>query len=223
MKKVIKYIITRIYKPLLVKYLSTTRTYSYKGIRLLIPSGVFHPGFFFSTRLLLQYISLYPLQGRSFLELGAGSGLISLVAAQKGARVTATDINPRAIEYLEKNRMGNDIPIEIIHSDLFNNIPVQAFDFIVINPPYYRKAPSSYAEYAWYCGENGEYFSGLFSGLGNYTHSRSATWMILCDGSDIGMIQGLAKEHGWDLHCVYSKKNLVEKNFIFKIESLQPE
>jgi release factor glutamine methyltransferase len=223
MQKLIKFIAARVYKPLLVKYLSSARVYVYKDIRLLIPPEVFHPGFFFSTRLLLRYVSSQPLRGKSFLELGAGSGLISLVAAQKGAKVTASDINPTAIEYLEKNWRMNGISISVIHSDLFSRIPRQVFDIVVINPPYYRRTPSSHADYAWYCGENGEYFSGLFRGLGNYTHGRSAIWMILCDGCDLEMIGGLAKEEGWNLHCVYSKKNLLEKNFIFRIESQRPE
>ena len=41
-----------------------------------------------------------PLHGKIFLELGAGNGLISIYAAKKGAKVTATDINPVAVEFL---------------------------------------------------------------------------------------------------------------------------
>src|SRR5258708_1974221 len=128
MGRSIKYIVDRLYRPLLVRYLSSTRTYSYKGIRLLVPPEVFHPGFFFSTRLLLRHISRQLLQGQSLLELGAGSGLISLFAAQKGAVVTAIDINPTAIEYLESNSSRNRLPIVIIRSDLFSQIPKQPFD-----------------------------------------------------------------------------------------------
>ena len=90
-------------KPLLVKYLSATKCYQYKGIKLIIPPEVFHPGFFFSTKLLLQYINQFSLQQKTFLELGAGSGLIAIYAAKKNAMVTATDINPVAVEYLKKN------------------------------------------------------------------------------------------------------------------------
>lgn len=220
MKKVIKYLTARIYKPVLVKYLSSTRVYAYKGIRLVIPSEVFHPGFFGSTKLLLRHIGRQPLRGRTFLELGAGSGLISLFAARKGALVTSTDINPRAVEYLKENSSRNHVSLEIFAADLFSDLPVKTFDIIAINPPYYRGRPSDYASYAWYCGENGQYFDGLFSGLANYTHSRTTAWMVLCDGCDMEMIGELARRHGWGLNCVFTKKSLLEKNFIFKIESL---
>jgi len=218
LKQTIKYLTTRLYKPLLVKYLSATRTYTYKGIRLVIPPAVFHPGFFFSTRLLLRYIASLPLQNKLFLEPGAGSGLISLYAARKGAIVTATDINPVAISFLENNRHINRLHINIIQSDLFKQIPQQAFDIIAINPPYYKKQPRTAAEYAWYCGERGEYFVHLFKDLRNYMHAQSVVLMVLCDGCDIQMIKDMAAQHGFKLNCVQTKKNWVEINFIFKIE-----
>jgi release factor glutamine methyltransferase len=210
----------RFYQPLLIKYLSNPRIYAYKGIRVHVAPGVFHPGFFFSTRLLLRYLGHQPLAGRSFLELGAGSGLISLYAARKGAVVTATDINPLAISCLERNRTINGVSIDIIHSDLFHRIPPQPFDILAVNPPYYPKQPANDAERAWYCGENGEYFDGFFGGLARYIHHRSDVWMVLCDGCDLNMIRRLAGRHGWALRTVYIANNLLERNFIFKIEPL---
>jgi methylase of polypeptide subunit release factors len=65
--------------------------------------------------------------------------LISIYAAQKGAIVTATDINPVAIEYLRENTRANHVHIDILRSDLFDEIPVRVFDIVAINPPYYKK------------------------------------------------------------------------------------
>lgn len=218
MKQAIKHITTRLYKPLLVKYLSATRMYTYKGIRLMIPPAVFHPGFFFSTRLLLRYIASLPLQHKLFLELGAGSGLIALYAARQGALVMASDINPIAIESLEVNRHTNRIPLTIINSDLFTNIPQQVFDIIAINPPYYKKQPRTPAEYAWYCGEEGEYFQQLFSSLQPYMHAQSQVLMVLCDGCDLPMIKKMAVANGFHMNCVFEKKNWIETNYIFQVE-----
>ena len=218
MKKFFKYLVTHLYKPLLVKYLGASRSYSYRGLRLIVPPEVFHPGFFFSTRLLLRHISALRLKERAFLELGAGSGLISLFAAREGARATATDINPAAVKALEQNRAQNGLSFQIIHSDLFSNIPPQAFDIIAINPPYYRKQPNTYAEYAWYCGENGEYFTGLFGGLKPYIGPGAEARLILCDGCDMDMVHTIAGQHGWQLQCVETRRNWIEKNYIFKIE-----
>lgn len=39
-----------------------------------------------------------PIRDRSFLDIGSGSGLSSLVAYQHGARVTSFDIDPRSVD-----------------------------------------------------------------------------------------------------------------------------
>jgi release factor glutamine methyltransferase len=218
MNSTFKHIVAHTYKPLLVKYLSKTRIHRYKDISIAIAPEVFHPGFFFSTQLLLQYISRLSLPGKHILELGCGSGLISIAAAKKGANVTATDINPVAIEFLKKNCRQNKVEMEIIHSDLFQNIPKQPFDIIAINPPYYKKQPVTVKDHAWFCGENGEYFSALFKSLTEYIHTGTEILMVLTEDCDIEMISRFAAQNGFVLTVVYSKKNVLEKNFIFKIE-----
>jgi release factor glutamine methyltransferase len=218
MKTALRHIIAHTYKPLLLKYLSKIRIYKYEDIQLEISPQVFHPGFFFSTRLLLKYIKQLPLQGQRFLEPGCGSGLISIYAAKKGATVTASDINPVAIDFLKKNSRKNQVELTIIQSDLFQNIPTQQFDIIAINPPYYKKQPQTFRDYAWHCGENGEYFKDLFTELNNYIHPGSEIFMVLFEGCDIELIANLAAQNKFNLQCVHSKKNMLEKNFIFKIE-----
>jgi release factor glutamine methyltransferase len=221
MTQLIKYIVAKTYKPLLEKYLSGTSQYSFQNIRLEIPPEVFHPGFFFSTKLLLRFLSRLPLSNKTLLELGAGSGLISIYAAQKGAKVTASDINPVAIATLRKNRAQNNIELMVIESDLFTAIPLQAFDLIIINPPYYKKAPVTLKDYAWYCGENGEFFQKLFAGLHQYMHATSEVLMVVSDGCDLEMIKQMAATHSFMLNCVQTSRNLVEKNFIYTIKKLK--
>lgn len=209
------------YKPLLSKYLAVPRMYSYKGIRIKVPPEVFHPGFFFSTKILLRHIGEQPLEQKSLLELGAGSGLISLYSARRGAVVTASDINPVAVANLRENELRNKVKITIIHSDLFADIPLQTFDIIAINPPYYKKNPQSPIDHAWYCGEHGEYFQYLFSTIRAYMHSQSQVLMILSDACDLEMIRTYAGRYGWKMECILTKKNLIEKLFLFKIDPVR--
>ncbi len=205
---------------MLAKYLSKTRIYKTNDIELEIPPQVFHPGFFSSTRLLLQYINGLSLPGKKFLELGAGSGLISMTAAKKGALVTATDINPVAVEFLQKNSLQNGINIRVIHSDLFQHIPPQAFDIIAINPPYYKKQPQTFAEYAWYCGENGEYFQRLFHTIGDYIHKDSVVLMVLSEVCDINLISKLITDEKFYLEKLITKKSLGEDFYIYTITDI---
>lgn len=219
-EKIIPYLAGNFYKPVLRRYLSRERVYRYDGIRLLIHPEVFHPGFFFSTRLLLRYLLQLSLRNRSLLELGAGSGLISFAAARAGAIVTASDINPVAVQYLRQNSQRNAIGIDVAESDLFERLPIVKYDFIVINPPYYFKTPADMRSYAWYCGEEGEYFRRLFNGIGNYLHQNTVTLMILCEGCEQERIKLMAERAGYILHCVRSTRNLIERNDIYEIKKM---
>lgn len=213
----VRFLANYLYKPLLVKWLSVERTYTYRNIRLQIPPEVFHPGFFHSTHILLRWLSRQPLQGKKLLELGAGSGLISISAAKAGARVTATDINPVAIAYLHKNSEANQVSLEIIKSDLFADIPLQVFDIIAINPPYYVGQPKNYQEYAWYCGPNSEYFSTLFQNLSNYQTRNTVIVMVLCEGSKRDKIQLIAEQYGFRFECIRVIHNVIERNYLYRV------
>ncbi|MEO1435892.1 MAG: hypothetical protein AAFV80_10175 [Bacteroidota bacterium] len=79
-------------------YLSKERKYTYKGIRVFVPPTVFHPAFYLSTPILLAQLEQLDVQGLQFCELGAGSGIVSLLAASKGASVTALEINPLLLD-----------------------------------------------------------------------------------------------------------------------------
>ena len=219
MKTAIKNIVAFTYKPFLEKYLSKKRKFTLGNIKLEIPPEVFHPGFFTSTQFLLQSVKKLSVRGKTFLELGAGNGLISIYAAKQDAKVTATDINPVAVEYLRINSSQNKTLINVILSDLFENISPQAFDIIAINPPYYKKDPQTLIDHAWYCGENGEFFFDLFNQLPAYIHRKSEVIMVLCEGCDMKMIEGAARQNGFKLNCVETKQGLIEKNFIYKIEN----
>jgi release factor glutamine methyltransferase len=213
-----KFILNKTCKPLVEKYLAHPRNYQYKGMTFLVQPGVFHPGIFFSSKFFLNYLLSFPLKNKSLLELGVGSGFISLNASRAGALVTATDISHAAIENSAFNAKQLSQNIQLIHSDLFEMLPKQYFDFIVINPPYFKKNPTIEADYAWYCGENGEYFIRLFSKLQNYMHKNSIVLMVLSDECDLELIKKIALENKFSFNQVKQKRFLWEMNFIFQIE-----
>jgi release factor glutamine methyltransferase len=217
----LRQIVAATYKPFLKRYLRKPRRYSYKGISMVVEPGVFHPAFFFSTKLLLKHIEKMELHDKTLLELGAGTGLIAIYAATKGARVTASDISKNAIRSIEQNALLNRVHVKVHCSDLFDALPLQWFDVIVINPPYYKKNPLQESDYAWYCGEHGEYFNKLFSGLGKYIGTNSRTWMVLSNECDITMVKAHAEENGFALNVVFEKKKYWETNYIFEIHKIE--
>jgi release factor glutamine methyltransferase len=213
----LRQIVAATYRPLLKRYLHKPRRYSYNGVTIIVQPGVFHPAFFFSTKLLLKHIEKMELQDKSFLELGAGNGLIAIHAAKRGARVTASDISKIAVQGICQNALLNGVNVIVQCSDMFDTIPLQCFDVIVVNPPYYQNNPLQESDFAWYCGEQGEFFQKFFSGLEKYIGVNSTALMILSDECDIGMVQAHAMENGFAMKVIMEKKKYWETNYIFEI------
>ena len=199
-------------------YLSKPRKYTYNDISVWVEPTVFPPFITISTKLLLEFVELISLKGKTFLELGCGCGIISILAAKKGAIVTATDINDIALAALKKNAENNQVAIEILHSDLFETLQGKTFDFVVINPPYYPKCPNSIAENAWFCGENFEYFEKLFKQLPAFMTSTNAVYMILSEDCELEKIKAMALQHDIAFDLILEKKVLLETNFIFQLK-----
>lgn len=202
-------------------YLSKKRSFQYHDLFVDIIPGVFHPGFFFSTKMMLQFAEKQSFQGSTLLEIGAGTGIISLLAANMGAKVTATDISQLAIENIRLNAGKNHLPLTIIQSDLFENIPITSFDWILVNPPYYAKKPIHEEDFAWYCGEHHEYFIRFFRSLPTFITSKTNTVMVLSDVCNLPVIFRIGSEHNFEFVKLSEKNIWVDgKNFIFQIKQI---
>jgi release factor glutamine methyltransferase len=210
-------ILTPVLQALLKRYLRKPRPYHYKDIHIMVEPGVFYPRFIFSTRLLLDFVDEQVLTGKKFLELGAGCGIISLLATRKGALVTASDINPVAVENIKQNALRNRLELNIVQSDLFTNIPEKYFDWIVIAPPYYPKEPKDLSEMAWYCGKDFDYFENLFPQLLKFSTPSCEIIMILSEDCNISRIKEIASPSGFEFQVVRQQKRLGEWNYIFRI------
>ena len=74
------------------------------------------------------------------LDLCTGSGCIAVACAYafEQADIVASDVSKDALDVAAINRSnhGLDDRLQLIESDLFENIPGQKFDIIVSNPPY---------------------------------------------------------------------------------------
>ena len=88
------------------------------------------------------------------LEIGCGSGIVSIHCASNGCDVTAVDINPSAVECTKENAALNGTDIDVRLSDLFENVP-ERFDTIVFNLPYLPVIDEGELAKAWSGGEDG--------------------------------------------------------------------
>jgi release factor glutamine methyltransferase len=86
-----------------------------------------------------------PAKPLRIADVGTGSGIVAVAVAKHlpGARITALDISPAALEVARTNAAEHGVSerIELIESDLLRAVEARPqFDFIVSNPPYVSTA-----------------------------------------------------------------------------------
>lgn len=70
------------------------------------------------------------------LDIGTGCGIQALHLAQHATRVTATDVNPRALRLAGLTLALNLAEVELLHGSLLAPVKGRTFDQIVSNPPF---------------------------------------------------------------------------------------
>lgn len=165
----------------------------------------------------MRFLESLDLQGKTLLELGAGSGAVGFYAEKLGAQITLSDINHKAIEGLKKNADKLNSRAEIVYSDLFQSIDSR-FNYIIINPPYYPKSPDSEEEMAWFCGNDFEYFRKLYPQLAPRVAEGEQVYMILSEDCALDQIEQIALESGLQMLLSKKERRLWEWNYIFSIK-----
>ena len=189
---------------------------SFGTLSLSIPYWVYEPAE--DSFLLATYAS--SLSG-IILEIGCGSGIVSLSAAQANPQnsVLGVDINSKAVKCSEANAAANGIKnATFLLSDLFSEVPpAQKFDCILFNPPY---LPTSRAERLKSPEENAAYDGGA-TGLNVFKKFIAEAPAHLSDGGKVAVIatslgNGVEKTLALLEARVGSAQVLAEEKFFFE-------
>jgi predicted nicotinamide N-methyase len=90
---------------------------------------------------LADFLAAMPVEeGKNLLEIGGGAGLVSIVAAAFGHRITLTELNPDALQFARANAVLNGCPQLAIRA-LDWNLPQlgETFDYIVASEVTYKE------------------------------------------------------------------------------------
>jgi release factor glutamine methyltransferase len=148
------------------------------------------------------------------LEIGVGSGYVSLVAAQIARIVVGTDVNPYAIKLAKLNAKLNSISnVEFILGDLFSPIEGR-FDLILMNPPYLQEVEGiehRYIDLSWNGGQNGRMITDRFlQEVENYLKTTGRILMVQSSHSDYNKTIKVLSGKG------FSVKTIAEKRLFFE-------
>ncbi len=98
--------------------------------------------------------SLDVKKGDDILEIGCGSGIVSIHCAKNGCNVTCVDVNRSAVKCTKKNAEKNNVRLNVFFSDLYQNVNGR-FDIIVFNLPYLPVDEPGVLAKAWSGGKDG--------------------------------------------------------------------
>jgi release factor glutamine methyltransferase len=115
------------------------------GQPILVLPNVWSPGYDWSSLFYVE--NLVDVRDRSFLEIGSGTGVISVFAGRGGAsRVVAVDVNPDAVQNTKRNFERFSVKnAEAFVSDGFAAIKGK-FDVVTWNAPYHGAQPADELE-----------------------------------------------------------------------------
>ncbi|WP_251865657.1 class I SAM-dependent methyltransferase [Achromobacter sp. Marseille-Q4962] len=158
-----------------------------KGVEIPALGARIHPHYGVFSPVRGEYVELAaraPLppgaEGGSAFDIGAGTGVLSAVLARRGvARVTATDLDPRALACAAENlaRLGLEHQVRLLRADLY---PEGRAPLVVCNPPWLPARPSSPLEHAVYDPDS-RMLRGFLQGLASHLAPGGEGWLILSD------------------------------------------
>ena len=93
-------------------------------------------------------------KGEKVLEIGCGSGVVSIHCAVNGAVVSCGDINPHAVELTRRNALKNNVDLDVRDTDVYSAF-AERYDTIIFNLPYLPVQEEGELAKAWSGGEDG--------------------------------------------------------------------
>jgi release factor glutamine methyltransferase len=147
------------------------------------------------------------MRGARVLEIGTGSGLLSLCCLGAGAaKVVATDLNPAAIDNVRENAWqmgwGDRLEARLVprrDPGAWSVVGAsEKFDFVISNPPWEDRRPGSVSEFALY-DPGFELLRSLVTGARKHLRAGGRMWLAYGCRTAIERIRELAATEG--LEC----------------------
>jgi len=158
-----------------------------RGVPVPALGGSVHPAYGVFAPVRGEYVDLVaralaergPFAGATAFDVGTGTGVLAVLLARAGARVVATDLDPRAVACARDNtrRFGVEAAVEVVEADLF---PPGRARLIVANPPWLPGAPHGALDRAIY-DPAGAVLSRLLAELGEHLAPGGEAWLVLSD------------------------------------------
>lgn len=164
-------------------------------LKIMVLPGVWSPAYDSSSLFHLE--NMPNVKGLDFLEIGSGTGIISVYASRFGAKkVVAVDINPEAVRNTQLNFEHFSISNgEVFLSDVFSNVRGK-FDLIIWNAPYHDCRAGDMLERG--CADEGyRDIRTFFQKVRTYLKPGGKVIFGFSESGDISLIEALIAINGF--------------------------
>jgi release factor glutamine methyltransferase len=191
------------------------------GLPFMVTPSVFNPKVPRTGQFLASQIDSRLISPESeVLDMGTGSGVCAVFAANRARRVVAVDINAAAVRCTLINTLLNhlDHKIEVRHGDLFEPVRGEQFDLVLFNPPFVRATPKDSRDGAWRSSDVAERFA---AGLRAHLKPGGAALVLL---STFGDGRAFLKEfhnQGFKIDVFAERRFVNERLTLFRLVPAQ--
>lgn len=164
---------------------------------------------------LRQYLcNSLAVEGKKILDLGAGTGVLSLIALEHGAELAvATDINPNAvanaIHNAKQSKLEHKMDVRLVSTSnpgAYSVIaPHEKFDLIVSNPPQRQVAPQNLYEFS-YNDPDLSFLRSIVEGMEHHLTPDGKGVLALYNHS-LELVKQIAKENGLEVKIHLKTRN----------------
>lgn len=164
------------------------------------------------SQLLVEVIEKQDFSGKTVMDMGTGSGILSYVALQQGAEhVCAVDVNGQALRNAMENIENSEFPVNkmvFVESDLFQHIE-ERFEVILFNPPYVPGDAEldTAEERSWAGGEQGrEIIDRFIERVTSYLTEEGEVFLLQSSLNDVEQTVDQFEDRGYDVAVVSTEK-----------------
>jgi release factor glutamine methyltransferase len=187
------------------------------GLPFMVTPSVFNPRVPRTGQFLASNIDARLVSPESeVLDMGTGSGVCAVFAANHARRVVAVDINAAAVRCASINTLLNhlDHKIEVRRGDLFEPVRGEQFDLVLFNPPFVRGAPKDSRDGAWRSSDVAERFA---AGLRAHLKPGGAALVLLSTFGDGRLFLKEFHNQGFDIKVFAERRFVNERLIVFRL------
>lgn len=197
----------------ITKIFGRTEFYGYKFI---VTKDVLSPRQ--DTEILVENALKYCKPKMNVLDMCTGSGIIAIsIAKNVNATLTAVDVSKKALLVAKENAKNNDVKINFVLSNMFDDLKInKKFDIIVSNPPYIPSSEINNLDVevkdydpklALDGGKDGLYFYKKIANISPNYLSKNGMLFLEIGYNQKDDVQNLLSENFEDIKCIKDYSN----------------